>query len=177
MHLHLPALLMLCVWLTGCGFQPVYGNVQDDHIEVASYLSSIQVDASGGELGQRLENQLEDRLNPKAIDSLYGQYFRLQTNITANRDAVVVELDGDISRFNIELVSKYYLYDDKGELLDRGTVRRTASFNAVDEKFAAYVAEKEAVERALVEMSEDYRMRLSAYFAQHYKLGQRTPGA
>lgn len=161
--------------LAGCGFQPLYGSNSDRDIEVSTYLSSIRFSQRSGALGQRLQNALEDSFNPDASSSLYGKSFRMEFSLESRRDAVVIEQDGAIARFNILLSSPYRLIDDEtGEVLDKGTIRRTASFYNAPEKFAAYTAEKDAVERALKELAEDYRLRIAAYFAQHYKLGQRS---
>lgn len=161
--------------LTACGFQPVYGTNSDYNIEVSSYLSSVRFSQRSGPQGQQLQNALEDRFNPDASASLYGKSFVMEFSLNSRRDAVVIEQDGSIARYNILLISQYRLLDEEtGELLDEGTIRRTASFYNAPEKFAAYVAEKDAVQRALVELAEDYRLRIAAYFAQHYKLGQRS---
>lgn len=162
-------LFPLLFLLAACGFQPLYGDVTDDNAEIASYLAAITVDAEGGVMAQQLQNELEDRLNPSTRGSVFGDgRFILKLQVSSDRDPVLVELDGNILRYHIELVSRFELLEgESGKRLHRGVVRRTASFNVVDEKFAAYVAEKDAIERALVEMSQDYKMRLGAYFAEN----------
>lgn len=165
---------LLAYLVSGCGFTPVYGTNNDMDIETGTYLSSISLKQSSGPLGQRLENALEDRLNPDGSGSLYDNAFRLEFTINSKRDAVVIEQDGSIARYNIMLVSSYRLVDtETNEVLDKGQVRRTASFFNAPEKFASYIAEKDAVDRALLELSEDYKLRLAAYFARDYKLGSR----
>lgn len=166
-------LALLLLTLSACGFQPLYGKVDDRDIEVGTYLASIKVDGIPGLSGQQLQMALEDRLNPNAKPSLYGKAFRLSVSLKVRRNPVIVEQDGSIPRYNLNLASSYRLIDENSqEVLDTGVARRVVSFNQADEKFAAYVAEKDALERGLSEMAEDYRMRLAAYFAQHYKLSE-----
>jgi hypothetical protein len=167
--------LIAVAWcLAACGFQPIYGTTGDYDIEVGTYLSSIEFSQRSGVLGQQLQNAMEDRFDPEASGSLYGKSFRLQFGLDSKRDAVVIGQDGSIARYNILLTSPYTLIDiESGAVLDRGTVRRTASFYNAPDKFSAYVAEKNAIDRALTELSEDYKLRMAAYFAQHYKLGPR----
>ncbi|MCH2547778.1 MAG: hypothetical protein MK052_09255 [Alphaproteobacteria bacterium] len=166
--------LAAVLWLGGCGFTPVYGTNSDLNIEVSTYLSAIHLSQNSGALGQQLENALEDRLNPDSSPSLYEKSFRLEFSVATKRDAVVIEQDGSIARYNIMLNSPYRLKDAQtGEVLSKGTLRRTASFYNAPEKFAGYIAEKDAVDRALIELSEDYKLRLIAYFAKHYKQGAR----
>ncbi len=163
----------LCLCLAACGFQPMYGDTQDRDIEAGTYLASIEVQPIAGTLGQRLQIALEDRLDPSSGTSLYGKAFALNVSVRSKRDPVVVEPDGSIPRYNISLISQFRLLDaETGEVLYKGVVRRTASFNVADEKYAAFVAERDPVQRALVEMSEDYVVRLAAYFAQNYKLSK-----
>jgi len=164
---------MICLSLAACGFQPMYGETQDRDIEAGTYLASVAVQPISGTLGQRLQIALEDRLDPTSSASLYGKAFALEVNVRSKREPVVVEPDGSIPRYNINLVSKVRLLDSKtGDVLHKGTVQRTASFNVADEKYAAFVAERDAVQRALVEISEDYVVSLAAYFAQNYKLSK-----
>lgn len=174
--MHISVLLsLILILVAGCGFQPVYGTVGDRNIEVSTYLASVRLKQKSGAMGQQLQNQLEDLFSPNSADSLYGEAFRLEFDVDSKRDAVVIEQDGSIARFNILLTSHYKLIDaETGELLDKGTVRRTASFFNAPEKFSAYIAERDAMARALREMAEDYKMRMTAYFAREYKLGQRS---
>lgn len=164
------------VWMTGgCGFQPVYGSLKDDSIEVSTYLAAVDVAVIPGATGQQFRNALQDRLNPAAGKSVYGRAFRLEVALRIKRDPIVIEKDGSIGRYNINLSSNYRLLDSETlELLTSGKINRIASFSDTDEKFAAYIAEKDAMERAILELSEDYRLRLAAYFAGNYTLGAKT---
>jgi hypothetical protein len=169
--------IAMVLLLTGCGFQPLHGDSSDYDIEIGTYLTStkLKVANSSGMAGQQLLNAIEDRFNPDSAPSLYNDAFLLEFDLTERREAGVIEQDGSISRFNIRLLSKYRLIDlDTREVLDKGTITRTASYFNAPEKFSAYIAEKDAVQRALIEMSADYKLRLSAYFAREYKLGQRA---
>lgn len=164
--------------LSGCGFKPMYGAVDDYDIEVGTYLASTEIQAGTASdmLGQQLRNALEDRFNPDSSISLYDKAFRLEVSLRQQRQAAVMQQTGNIGRFNVLLISNYRLVDtETREVLDSGEIRRTASYFNSPERFASYIAEKDAVQRALLEMSEDYRMRLAAFFAREYKLGQRNP--
>lgn len=171
------ALLTSLFLLASCGFQPLHGTANDYDIEVSTYLASTKVEATGGEqmLAQQLENAVSDRFNPDSSPSLYNTAFRLEINLIQRRQAAIIQQSGVIGRYNVILVSQYKLIDaETRTVLDTGTIRRTASFFNAPEKYAAYIAEKDAVQRALLEMSEDYKMRIAAYFAREYKLGPRA---
>lgn len=173
--MRLPVLLAMVLWLAaGCGFTPIHGHTGDYDIEVATYLAATELQARSGVLGQQLKNAMEDRFDPDSSGSLYNKAFRLEFDVKQNRQAGVIERDGAIMRFNIILTSDYRLIDaETREVLDTGTIHRTASYFNAPEKFASYIAEKDAIQRALIEMGEDYKMRLSSYFAREFKLGPR----
>lgn len=174
------ALLCLFPLLLACGFTPLHGKTDDLDIEIGTYLASTELRHRGGSemLGQQLYNAIEDRFNPSSASSLYGKAFRLEFSVAEERNSGVVEQDGSISRFNIDIRSEYRLIDlETNAVLDSGHVRRTASFFNAPEKYASYIAEKDAVQRALIEMSEDYKLRLASFFAREYKLGQRQPAS
>lgn len=171
------ALLISLFLLASCGFHPLHGKANDYDIEVSTYLASTKVEAIGGEpmLAQQLENAVSDRFNPDSSPSLYSTAFRLEFSLSQQRQAAIIQQEGIIGRYNIILASQYKLIDaETRTVLDTGTIRRTASFFNAPEKYAAYIAEKDAVQRALLEMSEDYKMRIAAYFAREYKLGSRA---
>lgn len=164
--------LLALFWFSACGFQPIYGKVEDKHIETGTYLASTTVEATGGsDLDLQLKNIIEDRINPKAESSLYGKSFLLEIQVTAPRTPLGIDRSGSISRYDITLRSTYVLYDaETREVLDKGVLTRRASYVNADEKFAAYSAEQDAIVRGIKELAEDYKMRLASFFAEHYKL-------
>ncbi|MBM3617581.1 MAG: hypothetical protein FJX23_03450 [Alphaproteobacteria bacterium] len=163
------ALLLL---LPACGFQAIYGKSDDTNIEIGTYLASTTVNTRGsGELGNRLKIAVEDRLNPTAAASLYGKAFNLEIRVTAPRTPLGIGRSGAISRYDVTLQSSYVLSDaETREVLDKGVITRRVSFFNADEKFASYAAEQDAIDRGINELGEDYKIRLAAYFAEHYKL-------
>lgn len=166
------AAIALLLLLPACGFQAIYGKSDDTSIEIGTYLAATTVSARGsGELGNRLKIAVEDRLNPTASSSLYGKAFNLEIRVAAPRTPLGIGRTGEISRYDVTLQSHYVLTDgETREVLDKGIISRRVSFFNADEKFASYVAEQDAIERGINELGEDYKVRLAAYFAEHYKL-------
>lgn len=166
--------MLLALSLPGCGFQAVYGDPTDTDIEIGTYLASTSVVARGsGELGNRLKNNIEDRINPTSEKSLYGRSFILEVAIEAPRTPLGIGRTGTISRYDIMLNSRYTLLDaETRKVLDSGVLRRRASFFNAAEKYASYTAEQDAIDRGIKELGEDYKMRLAAFFAEEYKLSK-----
>lgn len=162
------SLTLLCL-LASCGFSPIYAT--DSHRPegspaIAEHLRAIVLKQSSGMQGQQLENAIADTINPTSEKSSLGDAYRLEFNLKQTKSAAIVEQDGSIARYQIGLTSTYKLIDAaSGDVLNRGEIRRVASFNVADEKFAAYVAEKDAIQNALKEISADYGQRLAAQFA------------
>lgn len=159
-------ILLILLVLSACGFRPIYGDVGDQNIEMASYLTAIEVESASGELGNRLKIMVEDQLNPAHEQSVYAGRFKLVMDVKSDSIPLVIRGDGSIDRFSTNLVSSYHLYETASHrLITSGTLRRTASYNNLDEKFASYIAQKDALHHALGELAEDYKLRLAGFFA------------
>ena len=161
-------LAILClIGLTACGFQPIYGeSSRQENDRIARYFAATDIRTKSGARGQQLKNALEDQLNPNSIISDIKKHYTLQVEVQVRRDATVIERDGSISRYNVNVSSNYRLRDANGRTLKKGVVRRTASYNDVNEHFSSYIGEKDAIQRAIKEMSEDYKMQLAAFYAE-----------
>jgi LPS-assembly lipoprotein len=161
-------LVALC-FLAACGFEPLYGAHQYASAGGGnSPLSAISIDPIPSMLGQQLKAELEDRFNPTgaSVRSQYG----LAVEIKPTKIPTVIEPDGTISRYNLQLDSSYRLYrkSDNAEM-KTGKVTRTTSYNLSNADFSDFIAGNDALHQALVELSEDYRMRLAAYFLSEGK--------
>lgn len=158
------ALAALSFFLASCGFEPLYGTHQNASAGGGnSPLSAVAIDPIDGLVGQQFKAALEDRFNPTGAPtpSLYG----LTVNVKATKTPTVIEPDGTISRYNLLLDSNYTLYRKAdGAKLRSDHVRRTTSYNLSDADFSDFISENDAMRRALTELSEDYRLRLAAYF-------------
>lgn len=153
-----PAAALACalLLLSACGFQPVHGRRA-----AAPELEQVEVAPIPGRTGQLLRISLEDRLRAGGAAA-----WRLEASIAVTPQAVGIEADREITRYNLHLVSSFRLLrtGDGKEVLS-GTVRRIASYNVSDSDFSTHIASRDALKRGLDELAEDYRMRLAAFFA------------
>ncbi|HYE49835.1 MAG TPA: LPS assembly lipoprotein LptE [Azospirillaceae bacterium] len=157
--------------LGGCGFKPVYGTgasapVQGQGVQAA--LAQVSIDVIPDRNGQVLRNLL--------IDRFYGQGrpenpdYRLAVALTAAKEDLGIRKDATATRARVRLVADYQLIDTKtGKTLYRTFSRAIVSYNLLEAQYATLVAEQNAYERALTELSEDIRTRLSLYFQRGRK--------
>ncbi|MDX1975032.1 MAG: hypothetical protein SFT92_05090 [Rickettsiales bacterium] len=159
-------LLALCLWLSACGFKPLYDQEQRNAKDHSAF-AGVLVENIPERSGQLLKADLEDRLNPDGVVPPHPA-FRLVASLAANEAAIDVARDGTVSRTNLYLNSTYSLFrTSDGVKVTSGTIRHVSSFNnnVVNAYFSTYVSREDAIQRSIHELSEKYRQRLSAYLA------------
>jgi LPS-assembly lipoprotein len=151
--------------LSGCGFQPMYGDasLQATHTPLQGNLA---IDTMKGREGQILKAALEDIFNPEGIKFARPDYH-LQISLTKNLVASVVKPDGTIQRYDVRYDSSFNLYQTGNpKPLLSGKLRRVGSYDVTTTaEFSTFMADRDTAERTLKEMAEDYMLRLSGYFA------------
>lgn len=157
------AVIGLASALGACGFTPLYG-VQPDGTRVNTELEQIQVVAiEDGRTGYDIYNALIDRLSPNGEPE--APDYQLRIRLREQREGVAIERDASITRYNLRLTANYTLVDIRtGNTVHEGQSRSIASYNVVDSQFATLTAERDAEERAAIELSEDIKLRLAIFF-------------
>ena len=156
------SLLILPLFLTACGFKPMYG--QQAREETPTLYAGVLVESIGGRDGQILRMALEDKLNPDGVVPRSPAY-RLEVSMVKSTGAIDVARDGTISRYNLYVDSHYTLYrNSDGLAVSAGDFRRVTSYsNLATAYFSTYTSESDALKRAVTDLSEDYRQRLGSY--------------
>ncbi len=158
-------LASLFLLLSACGFQPMYGD--NSALATKTPLTgNLAIDNIGGHEGQILKTSLEDLLNPEGTAALHPDY-RLTIALRKTLVPAVIKSDGTIQRYDVVMDSDFKLINNaNGKVLLKDSLRRTGSYNvAINANFATYEAEQDVTERTIKEMSEDYVLRLTGYFA------------
>lgn len=160
-------LLVLALALGACGFRPLLTQqaALDRDQEVVTELAAIQVDRMGGRLGQQLRNDLIEQLDPATL--AVPKRYQLDVNLATRSNALAIQLDNTITRYNLTLRASFVLRDrEDGSVMYDSRVTRTASYNVVRQPYAVLVAEQDAERRAAREVSSDIRNLLAVYFAE-----------
>lgn len=157
---------LACLWLTACGFQPIYASPEPGAASPAPYLKAIHIDAPDSLEGSRLRATLEDRFNPSA-DSTAPDYT-LRLSLESQASPFIFEPDGTASRYEILMTSHYTLVrraDNKP--VYEGRSARYVSYNvSEDDDYATFVSRKDAYRRGITELSEDISHQITAAMAQ-----------
>jgi LPS-assembly lipoprotein len=148
--------------LAGCNLRPLHGGSEGEAID--RELASIEVQATQDRIGQQLKNFLLDELNPRGSSEL-GRY-ELSVRTQRSRAALIVQLNSDITRYDLILAAFFELRDKADQkVLYRSAARRVASFNVRRAPFATLASEQDAEDRAARELSIYIRSQLALYFA------------
>lgn len=155
--------VLLAGTLTGCGLRPLYGGAEGERIGQA--LAGISVETPRTRIGAALAEALERELRTGGPTETARRYL-LRIALDRRREALLVQLDDSITRFELTLTARYDLVDTSDDrVLLRTSAQRLASFNVVQEPYADFVAERDAEVRAARELARAMRNRLALFFA------------
>lgn len=152
-----------CLSLGACTLRPMLLATDDQ--DVRAELEATKIVGLDGRLGQLVRNALLDELNPQGVAT--PSRYILQVDLTRSADALGIQLDNVITRFNLTLTADFELLDAKsGALLYQSQVRRIASYNVGQQPYATLSAEVDAERRVAREVGNNIRIRLAVHFAR-----------
>ena len=151
--------------LGACNFRPLYLAQGKTSEPVRAELAAIEIEGLGGRLGYLVRNALLDELNP-ATAPVPPRYV-LAVQLYSRADALGIQLDNTITRYNLLLTAAFQLRaKERNDLLYASQVQRVASFNISREPYADLIASQEAERRAAQEVATDIRTLLAVQFAR-----------
>jgi LPS-assembly lipoprotein len=154
-------IVLLCLAVSACGFRPLYGDFQKG--SPGGKFLEIEVDSTKDREGQILRSELIRQLHQG--HAVGRPVYRLVTELTESKSSLAVRKSAFATRANLTMIGNFRLYTLKDSFLAySSTSRVTVSFNILDSEFASLLAEKNARERAVRELSQDIRLRLGSYF-------------
>ena len=144
--------------LAACGFHPAYQKgVHSDAIQ--EKLVAIEVMPVGGKMGQELRNSVRDILNPN--DMHVPARYRLAMTLQKNIVPAAVERDRRITRYNVSIIVPYTVtLIEKNTVIDKGTLKVTGSYDALDSRFSTFIAEDKTTNNTIREAAEELVGRL-----------------
>jgi hypothetical protein len=157
-------LIAALLTLAACGFQPLYGREFKARQDLD--LSAIRVSVDHTRYGQLLKAEIEGGINPdyERAEKLY----ELSVSLTSYETYLFVNSDGTSSRGDIDYRSTYTLRRIlDGKVIQSGTINRVSSYNMSETAdYASYVSEEDARKRGILEMAQDYKLRLANLLAK-----------
>ena len=152
--------------LGACGFQPLYGTL-DSGMGVGMALSEVYVDPIPDRVGYELRNNLLDLFN--ATGRADTASYRLKLYLTGAEDAVVLQPNTAITRYNVTLRAHYDLVPKgKTESVKSGEVTAFAAYNVAAAPFlyATVTAQRDAQNRAASDIAERIHVELAVYLRE-----------
>jgi LPS-assembly lipoprotein len=132
---------------------------------VRGELEAVKIAGLDGRLGQLVRNALLDELNPAGVDT--PSRYILEIHLRRDAEALGIQLDNVITRFNLTLVARFELTDSKsGKVLYESQVQRIASYNVSLQPYATLAAEVDAERRVAREVGNNIRIRLAVHFSR-----------
>lgn len=150
--------------LASCGFTPLHGR--SERAARTHQVESVDIVTDSSRLGQLLKAEIEDQVNPGVIRA--EKPFVMTITSTETEISLFINPDGTSSRGDMQYNSSYTLTRKRdGKLIDRGDIRRVSSYNIADNAdYATFVSREDARRRGVVELAQDYKLRLSNLVAK-----------
>lgn len=152
-------LLAALLALTACGFRPVHGRTYQ--AEQETNLSAVRIEVDNSRLGQLLKAEIEDGVNPDYARS--EKLYTLSVALFETNNYLFVNPDGTAGRGDIVFTSNYQLVRNLDhKVLKKGHMKRVSSYNISETAdYATYVSQDDARRRGIIELAQDYKLRLS----------------
>jgi LPS-assembly lipoprotein len=158
----LPLVLGTAV-ISGCGFHPLYGGGEVG-ARISPTLAAVYVEPVPDRVGYELRNDLLDLFN--ATGQADGAAYRLKLTIAETEEAVVLQTNTAITRYNYTLTAHYDLIPRAStDAVKSGDVTALSAYNVAAAPFlyATVTAERDAKNRAANDIAERIRTELAVY--------------
>ena len=154
------AILFLSLFLSACGFTPLYAT-RGQNEGVGASLAAISVQAPGDRVNRALRVALEDKLRANSVTPQY----RVLLESSLSEANVAVQQDTEVTRKNLMLRTQFFLRDiETDEVIYAAKSNGIVAFNRVASEFANIIAERDAEERVANQVAEDIHSKLAIYF-------------
>lgn len=152
-------ILLLPLFLTACGFTPMYG-----HNDVSATFDQVEIGNIPNYEGQYLRNALIDRLYQNG----YPHNPRYAMNLSPIEERITdldITKSADATRAQLRVKTTMTLVDKESnkKLLERELMAMT-SYNRLTSYFTTRVSEKAARENALDDLARQAERELALYF-------------
>lgn len=148
---------LLFLPLAACGFTPLYATSG-----VAPGLSSIDVIAPKGRVGELLREELDDALARKVGTP---PAYRLELAYTTSRTGRGLREDAVVSRYEYGLGVDYRLVDASGAAVKSGHVDSEVTYDSEDQPYAGIAAQQDAESRAAADAAHRIQLELASWLA------------
>jgi LPS-assembly lipoprotein len=157
------------LFLTACGFEPVYKNASlvGEPSQTSRSLNRVDIATIPNREGQALRNALIDRIYLGGYPS-NPEYRLLISPITETIVEIGVDKDDNASRAQLrqETIMHLVRIDNAQTVLTR-PIRATAGYNILLGQFTTFVTENDAREQAIRTLADNIVTQLELYFTRN----------
>ena len=153
--------VVISLALAGCGFQPLYG---DGGAMTGLALQNVYVEPISDRVGYELRNNLLDLFN--ATGQADNAQFRLVLSLSETEDAVILQTNTAITRYNYTLSAHYELIPRAStQAVKSGDVTSLTAYNVAAAPFlySTVTAQRDAKNRAANDIAERIRTQIAVY--------------
>ncbi len=148
--------------LGACNLRPMLHAVSDEGVR--GQLEATKIVGLDDRLGQLVRNALLDELNPAGVAT--PSAYILQVKLQRNAQALGIQSNNVITRYNLRLTARFELVDAKsGKVLYEFQIQRIASYNVGQDPYATLSAEVDAERRVAREVGNNIATALAVHFA------------
>ena len=148
--------------LSGCGFQPIYGNLGTDAktSNIETQLKQTEIDLISDREGQYLRNLLIDQLhNTGAISPALYRLNVSKIDETRKDLDLTKESDSTIAQLRLKTNVKLTRKSDQKVLLQKN-IWTTTSYNILESQFTTRVSRNDARENGLKELARQIEQQV-----------------
>lgn len=137
----------------------MYGTHSGAASGVSTDLASIRIEPIKDRIGQQLRNALVQRLSPRGEAADYA--YTLTVKLTESVNNLGFRKDTYATVANLSMSAQVQLSDQRAMILG-DNVSTTVYFDHLGPRYASIATERDAEERALNQLADDIRNRISA---------------
>jgi len=154
----------LLFFLSGCGFEPMYGTSSSAAQAVDVALPNIDIANIPDRDGQYLRNKLMDRLYTGGRPDA-APYTLTFSKLNKSIVDLGIQKDATATRAQIQITTHMELVDKStGKPVLQRDLKTVGAYNLLDDQLATIVSQQNITESILQEMRDDAVMQLSLYF-------------
>jgi LPS-assembly lipoprotein len=167
------AAFLLFPTLTGCGFEPLYGE-RAGKGSVMKELAEVEIAPIQERVGQQIRNRLIDRM--RGPGPAPAAKYRLLAETTTNRTDYGVALDSSPTFSTVSLVLRYSLLDaSSGALVTSNAAVALVNFSSTTSPFSTLIGDENARRRAAEQVADATVTQLALFFSDRTNAPMTPP--
>ncbi len=162
--------LMVTIFLSACGFKPMYGQFSDGKGDLREVMANIRVSditeqGRPSRIGQVIRNNLLDRLTP--FGETKSAEYVLKVTFLIEEHGYGIREDESVTLQNLKLVTSYQLEDvaTSKVVLDYAA-RALVTYDLAQSDYSNMIARNAALKRLSEEVANQMAARIGAFFSK-----------